>query len=81
MTDNLEWKPIESAPFQKVVWVRNSLMEKPCKATRGYMTETGIHPDMSFFTTVYTSDRFFPIPAGNLVCPDEWAECREVCHD
>ena len=73
-----EWKPIASAPWQRVVWVRNTLMEKPVKATRGYATDIGVHPDNTFFTTVYTPDRFFPTPAGNLCCPTEWQECEDT---
>lgn len=71
--DDLDWQPVDSAPWQTVVWVRNSKMEEPVKATRGYVTERGAHPNQTFFTTVYTPHRFFPTPAGKLVCPDEWA--------
>lgn len=69
----MEWQPIETAPWQQVLWVKNDLMEKPVKATRGYMTRTGVHPDTTFFTTVFTEDRFFPTPAGELCCPTHWA--------
>lgn len=73
----MDWKPIKSAPWQKVIWVKNDLMENPVKATRGYMTETGVHPDTSFCTTVYTPDKYFPTPAGRMCCPSHWAECEE----
>jgi hypothetical protein len=71
------WKPIETAPWQKVVLVRNDQMEKPIRATRGYVTETGVHPDSTFFTSVYTPDKYFPDPAGRLVCPTVWKELEE----
>lgn len=75
----MDWKPINTAPYQQVVWVRNPQMKEPLKATRGYMTELGVHPDDTFFTSVFTNDKFFPYPAGRLVCPTEWAECED--HD
>ena len=69
----MNWQPIETAPWQTVILVRNSMMEKPVRATRGYYVEgRGVHPDDTFFTTVYTPDRFFPTPGGNLVCPEQW---------
>ena len=71
------WKPVKSAPWRTVVWVRNEMMEKPVKAIRGYADEQGVHPDQSFFTTVYTGDRHFPTPAGRLCCPTEWRELEE----
>lgn len=73
MTEELDWQPIETAPWQQVVWVRNKLMEKPVKATRGYSYNGMVHPNDTFFTTAFTPDEFFPTPAGNLVCPDEWS--------
>lgn len=71
------WNPIESAPWQTVVWVKNDLMQKPVKATRGYQTEAGTHPNTTFFTTVFTPDKFFPTPAGQLVCPTQWRACDD----
>lgn len=71
MADN-EWQPIETAPWGKVLEVKNDVMERPCLATRGYIHNGMVHEDHTFFTTVYTSDRFFPIPAGNLVLPNVW---------
>lgn len=68
-----EWKPIADCPWQTVVEVRNELMEKPVRATRGYTTEVGVHPDTTFFTSVFTPDpSFLPTPAGHLVCPTEF---------
>ena len=67
-----EWKAIEDCPYQTVVEVRNEMMERPCRATRGYMTELGMHPNNTFFTSVYTPDGFFSVPAGQLVCPTEY---------
>lgn len=69
---NDAWRKIDSCPWQKVVWVRNKQMEEPILATRGYVTNAGVHPDNSFFTSVFTPHRFFPTPAGRLVCPTEW---------
>lgn len=67
-----EWQPIESAPFRKVIEVRNPQMEKPVLATRGYADENGVHPDLTFCTSVYTPDDMFPTRAGMLVCASEW---------
>lgn len=72
-----EWKPIESAPYGKTLWVRNKLMEAPVLATRGYVHNGAVHPDQTFFTSVYTPDKFFPFPPGKLVCPDEWLDQPE----
>jgi hypothetical protein len=70
----MAWQPIETAPFQRVIEVRNKQMEKPCLATRGYVWNGAVHPDNTFCTTVYTPDKFFPVFAGNLCCPTEWRE-------
>lgn len=67
-----EWQPIETAPWGQVLEVRNRLMKKPVRATRGYIYNGMVHEDHSFFTTVYTPDEFFPMPAGKMCCPDEW---------
>jgi len=67
-----EWKLIDSAPWQTTVLVKNDQMERPVLATRGYTTPTGVHPERSFFTSVYTPDRFFPMPAGQLIIPTAW---------
>ncbi len=74
----MEWQSIETAPWQTVIRVRNSLMEKPVLATRGYTHNGAVHPNKTFFTSVFTPDDFFPMPAGNLVCPDEWAPVEEA---
>jgi hypothetical protein len=70
------WKPVKTAPWQTVIEVRNPVMEHPVLATRGYATETGIHPDDTFFTSVFTPDPSgfgcFAMAAGCLVCPTEW---------
>ena len=66
------WQPIETAPFQTVIEVRNRVMKKPVLATRGYVYNGAVHPDTTNCTTVYTPDPFFPTPAGQLVCPTEW---------
>lgn len=75
--DSLEWKPVDTAPYQKTVWVRNPVMEKPCLATRGYVHNGAVHPDSTFFTTVYTPDQFWATMPGQLACPTEWAEYVE----
>jgi len=66
------WKPVVSAPYQRVLEVRNEQMDEPCLATRGYVYNGAVHPNTTFFTTVYTPHRFFPTPAGQLCCPTEW---------
>ncbi|MGB0410170.1 MAG: hypothetical protein ACPGFA_01170 [Pikeienuella sp.] len=70
----MDWQPIETAPYGKIVWIKNDMMENPVLATRGYTHNGAVHEDQSFFTTVYTPDRFFPTPAGNLAVPNVWAE-------
>jgi hypothetical protein len=52
-------------------------MDEPCLATRGYTHNGMVHPDRTFFTSVFTPHRFFPTPGGDLVCPTEWREPRE----
>ena len=78
---SLEWNAnLDAAPFQEVVWVTNDQMQpRKVLATRGLVTESGVHPDTHFFTTVYTPDPdgFFPTPAGRIVCPNKWAKCEE----
>ena len=74
----MTWKSIKSAPYQRVVWVRNEQMKEPVKATRGYhVPGVGVHSDNTFFTTAFTPHPHFPTPAGNLVCPTEWKECDQ----
>ncbi|MBB5040848.1 hypothetical protein [Shinella fusca] len=72
-----EWRPIDTAPYGQTILVRNRLFGKPVRATRGYVHDGAVHPDQTFFTSVYTPDDFFPFPAGKLVCPDEWCELTE----
>lgn len=72
MSKDREWKPVKSCPWQTVVEVKNDQMDKPCLATRGYVYNGRVHPNQEFFTTVYTPDRFFPTPAGQLCCPTHW---------
>lgn len=72
-----EWLPAETAPYKKVIWVRNSLMERPVKALRGFAPDGVVNPDASLFTSLFTNDRFFPTPGGRLVCPTQWTECSE----
>jgi hypothetical protein len=69
-----DWRPIETAPFQMVIEVRNEQMQRPCLATRGYAHNGMVHPNTTFCTSVFTPDPdgFFPTLAGNLVCPTEW---------
>lgn len=76
-TVDQEWFPIETAPWQTVVEVRNPLMDEPCLATRGYVYNGSVHPRRDFFTTVFTPHPFFPTPAGQLCCPSEWRPVKE----
>ena len=66
------WMPIETAPFQTVIEIRNPMMEKPILATRGYVYNGAVHQNTTFCTTVYTPDEFFPTFPGQLACPTEW---------
>lgn len=70
--DNAQWQPIETAPYQEVIEVRNQEMDKPVRATRGFQTEKGAHPVLTYCTSIYTPDELFPFPAGRMVCPTEW---------
>lgn len=74
----VEWQPIETAPFQTVIEVRNPQMEEPCLATRGYSHNGIVHPDTTFCTTAYTPHKYFPVFAGNLCCPTEWRPAPET---
>jgi hypothetical protein len=75
MSDEREWKPIETAPYETTLWVRNPVMVRPIKATRGYAPDGIVNPDTSLFTSMFTNERYFPMPGGRLVCPTEWTEC------
>lgn len=67
-----KWRPIATAPWQTTVLVKNDIMDEPVRATRGYQTKSGTHPNKDFFTSVYTPDKYFPMPSGHLVCPTVW---------
>ena len=67
------WQPIESAPYLKVIWVKNDQMERPVRATRGYVHNDMVHPDNTFFTRVFTEDDISPFRSEKLVCPTQWA--------
>lgn len=72
----MEWQPIETAPYQTEILVRNEMMEHPVRATRGFATASGVCENRNFCTSVFTpsseTDGFSPFPAGNLVHADEW---------
>jgi hypothetical protein len=75
-----KWKPIDTAPYQKVIEVRNPKMTDPVRATRGWVTPEGtVHGDPLFCTTVYTPHPYFPTFAGDLVIPTEWREVETPC--
>lgn len=74
----LDWKPAETAPYGEIVLVRNPVMEKPVRATRGYAPGGVVNPDPLLFTSAWTPDKYFPIPAGQLVCPTEWTTLDEA---
>jgi hypothetical protein len=76
--EDIDWRPIKTAPFQTVIEVRNPQMQEPCLATRGYAHDGMVHPDTTFCTSVFTPHEFFPRPAGNLVCPTEWRPAAQV---
>ena len=64
----MTWKPIEGAPYQTVILVKNDMMDEPMKATRGYnVPGVGVHPDTTFCTSML----------GSLICPTEWKECEK----
>lgn len=67
-----EWQPIETAPYQKVIEVKNDVMPAPVRATRGYYFDGMVHADNTFCTSVYTPNDFFPMRAGALVCAKVW---------
>ena len=67
--------PVATAPWGEIVWVKNLQMISPCLATRGYVYNGMVHPDHTFFPSVYTPDpQGFPIgfPGGALVVPTHW---------
>lgn len=67
-----EWNhDLDACPYQTVVEVMNDCMEEPVRATRGHVTETGVHPNQHFFTTVFTPGLFGTM-GGGLACPNRW---------
>jgi hypothetical protein len=60
-----EWQPIETAPWQTIVEVRNSVMAKyneTAMGTRGYANKSGVSPHSSYFTGT----------DGTLIVATEW---------
>jgi hypothetical protein len=68
------WEAIETMPYGEVVQVVNRSMERPCKATRGYVSNGAVHEDQTFCTSVWTPDPLSGLgfPGGALVCPTHW---------
>ena len=66
------WQPIATMPYGIVCLVKNDIMEKPVRATRGFVLNGAVHADQSFCTSVFTPDPEFSYPAGHLVCPSLW---------
>ena len=79
-----DWQTdIEQAPYQKPLWVKNDLMDRPVLGTRGYAKNGVVCPDQSLFTIVadpLADGVFFRHLSGGMVCPTEWqvAVPREV---
>lgn len=64
---------ISEAPYGLTLEVTNDQMDKPIRATRGWVRNDGtVHADQGFFTSVFTPDKYFPDPAGKLVLPNKW---------
>jgi hypothetical protein len=61
------WHPVETAPWQTLVEVRNELMDEPCVASRGFVYKGMVHPNQNYFST----------RSGHLVCPTEWRPIAE----
>ena len=70
--DKKDWQPIKTAPYGTVLEVRNQIMSRPVKATRGYVKNNMVYANQLFFTSVYTPNDIGGFPAGQLVCPTEW---------
>lgn len=68
------WFPISTAPYQKVIEVKNSLMETPERATRGYNTRLGVHPNNTYCSGVGFMGG---LREGNLICPTMWRPIEE----
>jgi len=58
-----EIQPIETAPYGKIILVKNDLMDTFVKATRGFTNNGIVHKNQTYFTAY---------PSGRLVCPTEW---------
>ena len=71
-----DWQTdITQAPYQKPLWVKNSLMDRPLLGTRGYAKNGVVYPDQSLFTVMadpLAGDSLFRHRRGGLVCPTEW---------
>ena len=69
-----EWLPIETAPKDgTIIEVRNSCMDEPCRASWGeYRPPYNTNLTKIDWRTEFTPHKFFPTPAGRLVCPEEW---------
>ena len=71
-----DWQTdITQAPYQKPLWVKNSLMDHPLIGTRGYANDGVVYPDQSLFTVMadpLAGDSLFRHRRGGLVCPTEW---------
>ena len=80
--EDSEWRSADSAPWGKVVWVRDGLEERPVMATRGAVTPRpprAVVEDRGLFTTVWT-----PYPGdeedvrrGHVVRPTEWTDVEK----
>ena len=71
-----DWQTdITQSPYQKPLWVKNSLMDRPLLGTRGYAKNGVVYPDQSLFTVMadpLAGDSLFRHRRGGLVCPTEW---------
>ena len=71
-----DWQTdITQSPYQKPLWVKNSLMDRPLLGTRGYAKNGVVCPDQSLFTVMadpLAGDSLFRHRRGGLVCPTEW---------
>lgn len=73
----MTWRPIETAPYQQVIEVRNSVMKNrgdSVLATRGYAADSGVCAEPGYCTSIYTPDEFGGFPGGRLVCAEEWRD-------
>lgn len=73
--ENLDWQPLDTAPYGETVWVRNHMMDAPVKATRGWAENGTVNGNDKLFTsktTVHNGEHY--MAPGRLVCPTEWAK-------